>query len=440
MKKLFHLLLCVPFLVACSSEEPLPKIQGTPSYDSSEISTAKRSVEEAINIASNAACLLDSENKTILSRGTNRDIERINGIYVVENLSSRAQNSDTLLYVINYAYDQGFAIVPTSRNFPDVLAITEKGNFNPAEATPIQGFNDWYSDIVETLSFSDITDIDTLGIYTRIPLPGEKYNTIADTIWSYNTRAQLKIAWGQDGDYFGSTDSPCEGNFCPNYVAGCVNIAAAMAMSFTQPEQIQLTYKNEKPILDLNWNELTKYCAVTGYEFTYNPISSYNIRETISHLCKEIGYRAHTNYGYNQSDVSGRDALSMLKSISLINNSTEYTNGTDYFNYVKGGNAIAFILGTDPARNNAGHAWLCDGALQYKVQFKHYSSTDYGKTWKYDYTTMSQEQKFVHYNWGWYGYCNGYYVEGDFMPRHKHATTSDKKNYNGSHQYVIIRK
>ena len=53
--------------------------------------------------------------------------------FVISNKSPKTRSasiSDTLAYIINYANDEGFAIISTNKNVFPVLAFSEKGNFS----------------------------------------------------------------------------------------------------------------------------------------------------------------------------------------------------------------------------------------------------------------------------------------------------------------------
>lgn len=193
---LFFFLLLATLLCGCSSDEPIEG-KDAPVNKSVESILCKRTVKDAIEIASNAVSVLD-DNSATSSRGNCRTVDPTTPIFAVRNMLSRSSKSDTLLYVVNYSDNNGFAIIPALKSMPEILAVSESGYFNPEEKSPIGGFNMWLDGIINAISDTyDITDIDTTGLYTRIPLPGDKEKTVVDTIWSSCVRSKLNVIWGK---------------------------------------------------------------------------------------------------------------------------------------------------------------------------------------------------------------------------------------------------
>lgn len=77
------------------------------------------------------------------------------------------------------------------------------------------------------------------------------------------------------------------------------------------------------------------------------------------------------------------------------------------------------LAGGVESKNGSGHMWIVDGLLNFKIRERYYESEDGGKTWKLKDTSYSEEYYYVHQNWGWHGYCNGYYYHVDPNARKK---------------------
>lgn len=437
---LFFFLLLATLLCGCSSDEPIEG-KDAPVNKSVESILCKRTVKDAIEIASNAVSVLD-DNSATSSRGNCRTVDPTTPIFAVRNMLSRSSKSDTLLYVVNYSDNNGFAIIPALKSMPEILAVSESGYFNPEEKSPIGGFNMWLDGIINAISDTyDITDIDTTGLYTRIPLPGDKEKTVVDTIWSSCVRSKLNVIWGQNG-----TDDLdfgyCEGFFCPNKTTGCAVTAAAMAMSYLQNTSTITLHHMGETTLSLNWDELTKYASSKKNEFTLYPTSQtgYKTREYLARLMRELGYRAHTNYdvkeGKGVSSTSMDGIHVMLRQMNLTSQKQYYTS-FGYIPILKLGKSIAYVCGTDLSGNGA-HAWIVDGLLSYAIRSRYYSSTDSGVTWKLVDTHVSDNRTMVHNNWGWNGMYNGYYDYSLLMPM-KNGTPLGP-NYSKNVCYYTITK
>ncbi|MDO4995172.1 MAG: Spi family protease inhibitor [Bacteroidales bacterium] len=72
----------------------------------------------------------------------NRCVDYNNGIYCItkKNLVNSIQHSiDTLLYVINFEDNQGYAIVSAVDGQEHLLAITEQGHYTPQQKSVHEG-------------------------------------------------------------------------------------------------------------------------------------------------------------------------------------------------------------------------------------------------------------------------------------------------------------
>lgn len=105
MKKKFLLhIMCMALLAGCSENELL-----SDSAFTTQSTSTLRTMDEAIDIAQHATSLLDD--CTPSSRSIGRTIDLSSPVHVIRGIKSRATAADTLMYVINYADNQGFAIV-----------------------------------------------------------------------------------------------------------------------------------------------------------------------------------------------------------------------------------------------------------------------------------------------------------------------------------------
>ena len=100
------------FLASCSSDlsEPLESDFNEKIVEKSQSST--RTLDEAIKIANDARSMFDdnSSSRSFVSREVN-----LNDISYVTSALSRSE-SDTLIYVINYKDEAGFAVVFRKEN------------------------------------------------------------------------------------------------------------------------------------------------------------------------------------------------------------------------------------------------------------------------------------------------------------------------------------
>lgn len=114
------------FLASCSSDlsEPLESDFNEKIVEKSQSST--RTLDEAIKIANDARSMFDdnSSSRSFVSREVN-----LNDISYVTSALSRSE-SDTLIYVINYKDEAGFAVVSAKKTKDSpLLAVTESGRY-----------------------------------------------------------------------------------------------------------------------------------------------------------------------------------------------------------------------------------------------------------------------------------------------------------------------
>lgn len=138
MKKIIpFIFILLVSLSGCMSDEPglsKEEISGTAA---SLQSSKYRSIEDAIEIASNATSLL-GEGTAVRSRGTGRVVDHLSEIGLIRNSAkSRNAEDDTLIYVVNYANNQGYAMIGASKKAPGLLAVTESGHYDVEEGTDI---------------------------------------------------------------------------------------------------------------------------------------------------------------------------------------------------------------------------------------------------------------------------------------------------------------
>ncbi len=425
MKKIFYSVLSALLLISCTtSDEPEVK---TISEVQHNLHTGKlRTIEEVLDIAANASNMIaPTGNENGLSRGVGRVIDCQTPIYKIGSKESRSCGEDTLIYVVNYTDNNGFALVSAPRNAPELLAVTEKGHYNPSEPVELEGFYLWMDETIEMLE-TITADYENTNISATQKI-------VRDTIWYREVAPRVRVAWGQGKDKIIS--DACEGLECPNGIAGCANTAMAMVMSYVErPSYIQLSYLPEKPIINLNWKELKKYLSYDDTELRVFPQSDYPIRSYLSCLLRELGFEANSTYNTNSTGTSPTVTAALLRQYSVASPS-DWVSGGGVASYEVLFNNTGCILLARGNSTQGGHQWVCDGLQNYKIQEKHYESTDGGITWDLSETTSTQEYYYVHYNWGWHGRCNGHYYHTDTWAR---SNGQGQINFNSNRQIIPI--
>ena len=450
MKKIIpFIFILLVSLSGCMSDEPglsKEEISGTAA---SLQSSKYRSIEDAIEIASNATSLL-GEGTAVRSRGTGRVVDHLSEIGLIRNSAkSRNAEDDTLIYVVNYANNQGYAMIGASKKAPGLLAVTESGHYDVEEGTDIPALEMWIDDIKESLStLSDGWDeIDTLGIYNPTDRTYEKAEY--DTVWAINRPALVRVAWGQDTKYFNrhtlKYEDCYEGSLYPNKVAGCSNIAISQILTYIRrPYTITLTHDGSHKSIPLDWTKINMYGSLDNEHLTYHPDGiGTETFDVIANLVREIGYRSQSFCKGQSTSTKISQAYSTLKYLGLPH--------SDAIILVKGGSSqwvqqltenecVLYVYGGTSADPNNGHSWVCDGLLKFKIRCRYYQGTKTSSgvvNWELVNTDDDYvpEASYLHMNWGWRHLHDGYFISTRCcMPA---ANTS---NYAANNYFITLRR
>lgn len=436
MKKFLSLTILAVMVAACSSEEPVPVTDNSAQQQGS----IKVTVEEAIKIANQAAEAFDAKS----ARGVSRRASSAAMVDVLGAKNGRSGGIDTLLYMVNYDNKQGYAIVSASRACETLLGIVDEGEFNALEAAENPSYS-YYLANAQNYVASTLGATFGGGNITIKPSIFEETRYVHE-----NYPVKVNVKWGQRYP---------EGYFCPNKISGCVQTAMAQIMSYLKlPTSISLTYpERDVDVQFLDWEDMTKHTQsvnTTAVSLINSHNSSCAATEAshmaIARLCRELGYRNNAAYYENATGAFDYKALQTFRQLVTEKEISNFTYlGTDYstlFDAIKTG--IGYISGS--TNGAGGHAWVIDGGLR-TGKIVTYSGPGTigidGKEHPYsvDYTTY-----YYHFNWGWNGTDNGYFVMGVFDTSkgtespggisHK-APNMSRANYdfNNSVGYFIIK-
>lgn len=174
--------------------------------------------------------------------GARREIDMSDIKYSVRP-STKSESGDTLMYIVNFEDEKGFAMVARNRQSPDLIAFVENGNYD-GKRSDNPGFNIYMDEITTSLaSVNDMPELKPIATHYKI-VPQE------DQVY---TREPLIVStWSQGNPY---------NYYCPvknnkKTAVGCVATSIALAMSaFRFPAEISLTF-SDAPMnsVTLDWN------------------------------------------------------------------------------------------------------------------------------------------------------------------------------------------
>ena len=381
MKRLCFIILCGLILYSCSKDETV-----TNYLESNKGNTSNyRTLAEALQIAQDAASMV---NDSVETRAASRTrIVDTKNVRVITSPGTRSfsANNDTLLYVLNYEDEKGFAVVSANKATEGLLAVTEDGSYEES------------SDAYHDTGISDFMEL-AKSYATRGPEDSliVDYITI-DTIYE-QVFPLVRVKWGKTNP---------EGIYCPNGICGCAATAIAQIMSYyNYPSSINLTYPNaDVSNVSLDWTEMKKhklyYLNNNGVEPLLYCTASDSAHHNIGRLCRQLGHLFNSSYDNNSTGTNPANILSPMISLGFT---------CDYWRSYTAGTARSSIQNNHPLyfigyQNNPliGHAWIVDG----------YRNMIITKTDAHGETRQTQTI-YNHVNWGWNGRNNGYFLDNVF--------------------------
>lgn len=409
MNKLLFLFLAAFILSSCSddfseSSELFDEINGEQASK-----PQLRSYDEVAEIANYASAKFGYGK----SRSQNQNDLKIN---CVTTKSLSRTNGDTLLYVVNYGEDSGFAIISAKNDHEGLLAFSENGTYTPGEKFKNPGMEMMMKNaIAYSLRPGDI-------VPPTLPENPKMMEWVLDTT-SIDVEPRLKVAWGTD--YLGKDGFP------DNNVT-CGPIAVAQALSYIkQPSSIALTHKDNS-ILTLDWE------SIIADKFLSHPQRNL--------FGQEIAYRmgTFTSNGHSSDITDCRNVIEQLAS----GRTSEPVNYEPAIKAIKdNGVMIVSATTTDELTTdgNNGHTFVIDGGHYLFITETTYivtylSGTNSVLSREFKGTEILRYEYYFHINWGWSGINNGYFNAKLLAPHYGIEYDSDRvvtdgNSYDGNYQY-----
>lgn len=279
--------------------------------------------------------------------------------------------------------------------------------------------------------------------------------TVCDTTWAQWSHPNYDLRWGQ---------SCPEGMLCPNGTSGCVNTASLIAMAYLEtPTKVTLNFYGATypPEIEIDWTAIKRHKESYNYAVQmqddgcgYTP---YNLHEAMAQICRELGLRNKTVYGYDfkdENDVSGTPASStiianavpVLRGLGINVTEPAFWNTFDpYLPILNKNIVIAFGQGVKIVNNEEkeyAHAWIVDGFNYWNVKKQIYVYQD--SKWVLNQENMI-EFRYNHVNWGWNGNGNGYFASFTWDPKNPYFYDDpEKPSNNGGYDrnigYILLSK
>lgn len=304
-----------------------------------------------------------------------------------------------LLYVFNVGNDEGFIIISGEDSTPEILAYTEKGSYDYDQLPDnARWWIDNYAKQIEALRQSGVQAVsETVEVHDAIePL--------------------LTCQWDQDEPY---------NNSCPAFsfwdqtVTGCVATAMAQVLYHHRAKSVPalqatipayLCYHNwivdSDTSVDLDTIKVSVDSFTAGSIIdwnnmldTYNRSATSAQKKAVADLMAYCGASVEMDYAPSWAGGSGASDVSIPEAFKKYFGYSETatvkyrdhftTDNWDRLVYRELMNGRPVIVSGQDENGGGGHAFVCDG---------------YGEDGKY------------HFNWGWGGMADGYYVITNLQP------------------------
>lgn len=388
-------------LIACvevDNESELPKEVPLANHEVLEVT-----VDEAMSVLSE---FMIHSGLSMTKSGEEREILSFH-TYFTGGVDTKSSTDVTYpnAYVVNFANDEGFAVLGANTGVAPIVAVVDRGNINPetleitdkllenGDVDINESFNwttfDWYCE--EDEDYYVMADqrfvtniirgaIDLQGnIYYAPPVTGE---TVIQTI-----EPLIKQEWGQGyWDTLGAFNKYCRKNNGKYAFAGCST--AALAMIMVSNEAPQNYWVNEEKI---HWESIKASDNVMLLDSLAQEHVSLlygSIFNNVTHLSTSQG----TLITPRQIELLMKNELKFKNVIR--HSDSEFTESMQRITetHLRDQKPV-FISAIHNGNFFKGHSWVIDGM---------------------DMDSMGN--RLFHFNFGWSGTCNGYFSLSCFNP------------------------
>lgn len=336
-------------------------------------------------------------------------------------LKKAAQAEESQFYVYENADGEGWVMVAANDVVQPILAYSKTGQFNVNNQP--SNVKVWLGGYNKQIKFAEENNIKATE---EVKTAWRKLRTSPPVTAMGNVVVAplIKTTWDQDDPYW---------KYCPkkgstNTYVGCVATAMAQVMNYWKwPDQGEGSYSYTSDMNSLSCSAdfgSTTYDwanMVDHYTTYYSGSSTISVstpttaqKDAVATLMYHCGVAVEMDYGTSSQGGSGAQTIypnasqtNLKCAANALWNNFRYKKSTLKCYYRSGGYGYSAVndatwlnlLKTelDAARpimyagadNEGGHSFVCDG---------------------YD------DQNYFHFNWGWSGYCDGYYTVNNMVP------------------------
>ena len=413
MRKIFLSICCVTLLWSCAKERLIRE----ESY---------KEIEKSIQASNGYIVSVDSVAKIAQSlprKFSNNPQTKSSGKVIKEIIPFTAfqkpltksiplhENPMDNIYVVNYANNEGYAIISADTRVDEVIGYSDKGNITDTMSNPGMRI---VMDLIPDYVTASINEWDEEDDYHDDTIP-PVFPPVVDTVRRYsawqweNVGPFITTTWDQGAPF---NNLAPESGLGGRLSIGCVTTAMLQICAYHRfPQDISYNGTIYSPAWYL-YATLPTGDSIRGY-------ANGAYENTIANVSYYIAQQFNTQFSVEDGGVVYEsDFLSGLNDLQYIHDGrVGYT-----FERVKEdlNNARPVLIRAEQENEEIGHRWIIDGYRRnYKIAEVYEEVYDYisekliSETYLYT-DIMYGNVYHLRLNWGWGGYNDGWYVSGIF--------------------------
>lgn len=335
---------------------------------------------------------------------------------------------DTMVYVVNFADDKGFAILGARRSLEPVFALTETGTFDANKLNDaISRATSLHPETEKENDSKGFTDIGTEILYDLMAAnlaatPRIKVDTAIISYGEWETKKivgpLVEVKWNQEypfNYYMPYSDWWKFDNYKYRYPVGCSMVAAGQVMATVRKPNMAPGTNSAS----YRWSALktvSPYWSKLPYVPAYDPEKVSPEEKLHLEQLADFLYYIGTCFSAQYS-ISGTGAYPWAVAKGMKQFDPDYYSNIKWANMPReaklediynmlDNNKPVFTVGY--RTSGSGHAWVIDGVIEQNRQVE--------KMLKYAGTPWYETERryFLHINWGYQGRYDGYFVAGIF--------------------------
>lgn len=454
MKKLFLLPILV-VLLSCNKttpEEPPTNVEAQKVRVGYKITQ-----EDALTIAESAPSLFVGD---IQTKNLQRSILECVPVTTRSSIATKGGTlqTDTLMYLFNYADNKGYIFISTDERTGSVIAFIERGSFNMQD-TATNELNKFLVTLMmdhQQTKLSELKNAEEELDYTTKGIEGNPGVPPGRTYAAYLRNGQGPMCFQvlkSDCNYGTPVTAPYEAQVQGDYYyknKGCMatrefrdpdlivgpllttqwdqgapfnnnapligtnRAAAGCTATATAQVMVYHSYPTKYPA-NIN-NGINTYVASLRKEKTTADFTSSASQNTVATFVRTVGNLIGNDWGYPETGGSQYNVPSSFAKMGYTNPSSVVAyNNTKILNSLVGRNPVIAIGWRQLNPKKGGHVWVIDGYNLFVSGYDNYYFDEYGRFNGSKYGGSRDNEPLLHCNFGWGGFSDGYYNNQIFL-------------------------